>query len=152
MSRGAIGAARAPGQAKTTITWRCAVLFCKTKVRPRSYPILRPWCHYLTFCFKITKNPENIGLWHHCEKIQNLLVPLLFWLHFKNRRRYYFKCKCKYVSCVEDVNYCVGENGRGSKILVFMLRISGTVLATTSFHPALSQVPSRQAFRSARSV
>ena len=53
MSRGAIGAARGPGQAKTTITWRRAVAafyFAKS----RSYPILRPWCHYLTFCFKIS--------------------------------------------------------------------------------------------------
>ena len=48
-------------------------------------------------------------------------------------------------------NYCVGENGKGSKILVFMLRISGTVLATTSFQPSLYQVPSRHFLRSARS-
>ena len=48
--------------------------------------------------------------------------------------------------------YRVGENGSGSKILVFMLLMSGTVFETISCHSSVCQEFSRVDLRSARSL
>ncbi len=48
--------------------------------------------------------------------------------------------------------HLVAENGSGSRILVLMLLMSGTVCDTTSCHSAVLQDPSRESLRSARSL